>query len=399
VITDGFILNRPAYKVNISINELFNCGETFNTSIKEKNSEFLESGDPKGKILGDDEAPTLKMLKEFGYGAWVSAFRKNGIKYNDILREAGFKLNREIDKREKMTLEGAAEDLKNKIMPDLREKNSELVELGDPKGKILGDDEAPTLKMLKEFGYGLWVSAFRKNGIKYNDVIREAELIPYDYRTAAKIGSNLHIILESIFLDHTRSLNCNSYSEIRHANLINKNRPDNTIIRDDIFIKNIEKEYKSNKIRIPDNIKLINVDYVFGDNKSNIQNKLFRGYQSKEKFLIIVSTNEKIKFKIPPEIPYRKNVRVVSYVEFGDFIGYEPDVLKEFERVIDLAKLAFNRKRARDELFTISLKKSEIIKKKFSNMQDSFEDQLRKIGLDYLLGQKTPALRKIDSYI
>ncbi|MHA1269666.1 MAG: hypothetical protein ACTSPY_07735, partial [Candidatus Helarchaeota archaeon] len=293
----------------------------------------------------------------------------------------------------------ASEYFKNKILPDLREKNRELVESGDPRGKILRDDEAPTIKMLRQFGYGGWVSALYKKKIRYIDVLHEAELKPYDSKILLKIGSNLHIIFESIFLDHTRSLKCNSYSEIRHANLINKNRPDNTIIRDDIFINNIEKEYKSNKIRIPDNIKLINVDYIFGDNKRLIQKKLFKGYQSNEKFLIIVSTNKNIKYQIPPEVPYRNNVQVVSYIEFRDFIGYNDDVFEEIERAIDLAKSAIDKKSVRDELFTLSLTKSKIINKKFSNLQDSFEDQLRKIELDYLLGQKTPAPRKIDSYI
>jgi len=119
--------------------------------LREKNLELVESGDPKGKILRDDEAPTVRMLQEFGYGGWVSALYKNNIKYKDVFHKAGLKSNREIGTYGDMTLEGSIEYFTKKILPDLREKNRELLESGDPRGKILRDDEAPTVEMLQEF--------------------------------------------------------------------------------------------------------------------------------------------------------------------------------------------------------------------------------------------------------
>lgn len=138
-------------------------------------------------------------------------------------------------------------------------------------------------------------------------------------------------------------------------------RCDNSIIIDKHF-KKLSKLTEEFSFLHPC-IKMINIDYHFGESLSDIRDKCYRGYQSYNKFLIIVSLMAKDTLTAPISIPYRNNVQVLDLKTFTTFFGFKEDDYLELTDLRTLAISAITSKSYLKILRILSKKaKLEIIK-------------------------------------
>ncbi|NVM04283.1 MAG: hypothetical protein HWN67_18290 [Candidatus Helarchaeota archaeon] len=337
----------------------------------------------KGRILGKNDVPSMDEVRKNGYSDWLSAIKNKGIKYNDIIEKAGYKPNYERGKWEDLTLDKAVKYFKDEIFPNVSEILKE-------KGRILGIKEVPPKRVVKENGYSDWISAIERKNISYNKIIEKAGLKPNELDVKTEIGNNVHITLERIFLDHTKNLGCDSYREIYPTIRDNLNHSDNCVIRNELFEKSIES--KSDLITIPRNIKIINFDYTMGFDNETIYGKCEKGYQGKEKMLIIIplTTNEN-NIITPLHIQYRNHVKILNPYEFANFMGYEGKNLNDFMNTVRLAREAIYNPLANEELRRLAeINKKYIENNEYTSMQEKLKQKLKKMGrLDLL--EKSPS--------
>jgi len=300
--------------------------------------------------VGKREAPTIaiddKELKKFR-----GAIGSRGLSYNDILEKAGLKMNLDrgkwsfLDKDNKenplnydKAIEKAAEYLTQKILTD------EFKEKYD-----LGKSEAPTMntddKELTQF-----FSAVAKRNLSYNDILENAGYKPHESVMFNRVGNNIHVIQERLFLQHTREKGCITFYE-PYTNINTKKgnadglykkyglrHGDNCGIIEDNF-KSLSNEMKRLCEKRKD-IKMIIVDYYLGNSEKTAKIHCLRGYQGKEKMLILMPTHANNQQSPPTGIPYRKNVKILDPSSFSNFMGYNGGVRKKFMESMKLAKEA-----------------------------------------------------------
>ena len=300
--------------------------------------------------VGKREAPTIaiddKELKKFR-----GAIGSRGLSYNDILEKAGLKTNLDrgkwsfLDKDNKgnplnydKAIEKAAEYLTQKILTD------EFKEKYD-----LGKSEAPTMntddKELTQF-----FSAVAKRNLSYNDILENAGYKPHESVMFNRVGNNIHVIQERLFLQHTREKGCITFYE-PYTNINTKKgnadglykkyglrHGDNCGIIEDNF-KSLSNEMKRLCEKRKD-IKMIIVDYYLGNSEKTAKIHCLRGYQGKEKMLILMPTHANNQQSPPTGIPYRKNVKILDPSSFSNFMGYNGGVRKKFMESMKLAKEA-----------------------------------------------------------
>jgi len=206
-----------------------------------------------------------------------------------------------------------------------------------------------------------------------------------------QIGIYLHIIMEYIFIEFTRSLNLNSFFEVKPCKYNSNNICDNSIVRDVLFKDFIEQQ--QNLIVFSERIKLINVDFSFSTQSENIIIKCFKDYQSSEKFLIIVLLSvDNLNYDPLKKIivPYFNNVKILNFKEFAQFMNYnrDPKLLDQFFHSIQLAREATNN----DEAFNTLEKLAQTLKYNLERIADDLKTKLgiklnpiRQEGFEYTL--------------
>ena len=331
--------------------------------------DVLERSKELNIILEEQEPPTAKMLRDLGYNNFLNKVY-DICSYNELVKALGFQPNIEYKYKDK--------SYKDLIDLFIYEIYAEI------KIKFaLKENEAPNTDELGEFGYGGFIDALRRNGKTYTELVSDSNLEPRQ-KAERLVGIRIHPILELLFMKFTRQYKCHSYFEIS-PNLISLKRVDNSVFRESNFKNFIES--RQSIIQLPEIIKIINIDYTIGSRPRTFKIKLDKGYQGKEKFLIIVylGTSRK-QIQIPDEVPYRKHVIVLNHYEFAQFMGYSGEILAEYNRIIKLAHNALFIPNALNELKELA-KNAKNKLKKYSNQQEEFEFYIKSEGLNSLLNE------------
>ena len=362
--------------------------------------------------IGKRKAPTIAMnnkeLRKFR-----GAIGSRGLSYNEILEKAGLEVNLEIgkwsflDKDNKgnplnydKTIEKAAEHLTQEILTD------EFKEKYD-----LGKGEAPTMntndKELKQF-----FSAVAKRNLSYNDILENAGYKPHKSTMFNGVGNNMHVVQEKLFLQHTREKGCitfyEPYTNINtkkgNANGLYKKyglkHGDNCGIIED-NLKSLSNEMKRLCEERKD-IKMIIVDYYLGNSEKTAKIHCLRGYQGKEKMLILMPTHA-IKQQSPPTgIPYRKNVKILDPLSFSNLMGYKGGVRKEFMEALELAKEAtWKNNGSKETLERLANECKSIIKEKFDYGHKELKEYIKnqKSNISNNILKYDPDKSNIDYYL
>ena len=357
-------INDVIIEAGLKINKEMNRWEGLDLEKAAEHLLNILNGGLKEKIgLADNEAPTIDQLIDNGYGDFLRAYTTRGIKHNDILRNVGLKINLNYNRWEGLNLEKASINLLDILNGGLREK------LG------LADNEGPTFNHLIDNRYSDFLRAYTNRGIKHNDVLKEAGLIPHGLEISTEIGDNFHYIAERIFVEFFREKGCFSYWEIYPNKLSDKNNLnhcDNCCLidfklRESLKLKN---QYT--------NIEMVNIDYYLKSSKKRAIKKCHKSYQGKEKMLILVPIFSKEKIISPPNnIPYRKNVKIMNSDTFKEFVGYEGRFLSEFDLAVRLAREAFFDENARIKLKLLAEECKELLNTKYKFKQDALESRLK----------------------
>lgn len=331
--------------------------------------------------LGTNEGPSIeKLYNEFS--DYISSVRIRGISYNDILINAGLNINYERGKWEFLDrsdsgkallyneqIEKAGEFLKNSILTeDFRIKNN------------LGKDEGPTLSTLMNEHMDFCGAILSRN-LLYNEILVQSGCSSHDLQIYSEIGKNMHWIEESIFLQHTRRKNCISFYEI-YPNIKTQNiylfkkfglkRCDNSIIIDNNSNKLSDEIRQISESR--DDIKIINFDYFLGNSNQKIVDKCLKGYQSRNKMLILIPIHSSQPQDAPDGVPYRENIKIMDPKTFADFIGYKGELREKFFHSLNIAKNAvWNDDENRELLSQLSNESKHNIKKNYNHNQKELE--------------------------
>ena len=125
------------------------------------------------------------------------------------------------------------------------------------------------------------------------------------------------------------------------------------------------------------------MEYYSGSDQDTIKQKCRKGYQSEERFLIIVLLSTgKSNIKTPLNIRYINNVRILNATEFSWFMGYDKRYLKRYINTINLAREAHYDKVLRNKLRKLAIDSKKEIKSNFNYKQNEIEDCLKKIDKD-----------------
>ncbi|TFG25245.1 MAG: hypothetical protein EU529_01585 [Promethearchaeota archaeon] len=318
-----------------------------------------------------NEAPTRDQLKKFGYSKFIHALKKKNIKYSDIIKKAGLEINKESGKWDILDFNSAKKIFLNIINSPFREKETLRKFLN------FGKNEAPSTKQLRKYGYRDFILALYRKGISYIELIESLGLIPHRKDIEQDIGYNIHWILELIFLQFAKTKDCFAFYEFFPNIVESEVRIDNAIIRKGSFIENIES--KQRIITISKKIKIIIVEYYSGSDQDTIMQKCRKGYQSEERFLIIVllSTN-KSNIKTPHNIRYMNNVKILNAIEFSWFMGYDKSYSKRYLDAIKLAREAHYDKVMRNKLRKLAINSKVAIKSNFNHRKKKLENFFNK---------------------
>jgi len=202
--------------------------------------------------------------------------------------------------------------------------------------------------MLRDYGHNGYIKAIIRRNIYYNDIIETLGLTPNDPFEFQDVGNNGHIIVERIYLQHTRNEGCFSFYEV-YTNIKTKNRyeedsledmrlkhGDNCSVVDKNFLglsPQMKAYFNKNHVR-----KLVIIDYFLGNSESSIRKHGRRGYQGRFKDLILIPLHSSEPKKTPTDIPFSQNVLILDPKTFCDFIGLKGDLRNEFLECIQLAK-------------------------------------------------------------
>ncbi len=149
-------------------------------------------------------------------------------------------------------------------------------------------------------------------------------------------------------------------------------------------------------------IKMIIVDYYLGNSKKVAKIHCLRGYQGKEKMLILMPTHA-IKQQSPPTgIPYRKNVKILDPLSFSNLMGYKGEIKEKFMKTLKLAKEAtWKNNGSKETLERLANECKRIIKEKYDygykDLEEFVKNQKSNVSKD-ILGYD-PDKSNIDYYL
>ena len=375
-INKGIKHNEVLREAGLNINKDQNRWDNYTVEdYAEYLKVLLDNGLREELGLGDNEGPTAKQLKNSGNHDLVSAYLRNTVKHNDILVNIGLEINWDPSKWDDFTLESGAIYLNNLLENGLRQ------ELG------LEYNEAPTWDQLRDCGHGDFVRAFNNRNIDYTEIVKETGLNPIEVNISKEVGTNFHWIAERIFVESFREKGCYAFWEVYPSKNSEKNglkRSDNSILRNAEFDKSIHLKPQHQ------NIKLVSTDYFLKYTNNKAIEKSNKGYQGKDKMLVLVPIFEKREAITSPEnIPIRNNVIVMNSNEFAKFAGYEGKFLYEFDEAVRLAREAVFNEEAQARLADLANKSKRILFNHQYYTQESLEFRLREKNWLHILNESS----------
>ncbi len=311
--------------------------------------------------LGIKEAPTLDQITQCGYGSLLTIAYTKGITLNNMFRKLGYE-NLYDHKKYKDLNSQSAPDFLEPVIKDVKNKLFNL------EGIKLGKRQVPTLEQFIKYGHTSILSAFNKRGIRISEVEEKLGYFPNNFDITIEAGKNTHWSVERICIEHTRNLECNTFIESKTSLRDNTKAPDLTIMRNEVFKGAIES--KQNVIKkIKEEIKEINVDFYIGYSMKKAIRKCQRGYQGKEKMLILVplGASKRLHQEIPRDVKifFREHIKILNHKEFADFMGFEGKLLDEFNHVVELANSALYNSHSRMELAELASASKILLKEKY----------------------------------
>ncbi len=342
--------------------------ETATIRIKEIINSEYKNGKSVRQFLNLEplQAPKRKQLKDLGFSEFIHALKTKNLKYSEVIKRAGLRLNKESGRWNDLNFRTATHIILNMLNTPFRDKASIREYLK------IKTAEAPSTRQLRKVSFRDFILALYRKNISYIEIIEKLGLISHAKDLNQEIGYNLHLIIEYLFLKFTREKNCISFYEVILNKIVSGNRIDNLIIRNREFIELIEK--KQETLEIPENIKIVNVEYYSGSDIDTIIQKCHKNYQGKDRFLIIVLLlTENYNIPTPNNIPFKNNVKIFNAMEFSQFIGYNGPCLEKFKYSIELARASFYDKQRRKELRKLAIDFKKLIKRDFNFGQEEFE--------------------------
>lgn len=296
-------------------------------NLDDAKNEFLTKIIPYFR-LNDDlqywQVPSKEKLLKRGFNDFLISLENLHINYRKFVYDLNLVIAK--SKWSEINRERAASKLKEILTPSLRKKLN------------LKPNEGPSKKQLENLGYGDFIYAIYNHNLFLSEIVDIVGLNPHPKDAAQEAGINAHWILEMIFLQCTREKNLHSYYEIYPSILHHKKHADNSILRNSNFKQKIEAN--QSVLKIPNSIRLINIDYYSGSDIETIIRKCKKDYQGEGKFLIIVSLSTQKKNIKTPNVPYRENVRIMNTEEFSKFMGYKGQDLNEYTECIKINRKA-----------------------------------------------------------
>ena len=147
---------------------------------------------------------------------------------------------------------------------------------------------------------------------------------------------------------------------------------------------------------------MINIDYYIGDSYVNARNHCLRGYQDKNKLLILLPIHANGKRVPPINIPHSHNVLILEPKEFAEFLGYKDKIKSDFLKVVKLTKNSvWKEDGSRETLNQVYIESKNKLYEKYNFSQKELEEYLRdpssKITLDIL--KYKPDKTSLDYFI
>ncbi len=390
------LLKKLDYEINLDVNKWESLNKNTISEILENAIEQVREKLRKyeGIVLKEDQAPIVKYMVKYGFGGLIQAMQRRGFVYNERLVKLGLKINVDPQKWKDLNKDSAPKYLMN-LIENVKESLEKF------EGISLSDKQTPTIAQITKCGYKSLIDALYNRGISIIETEGSLNLFPNYADIFMEVGAKSHIIQEYLFMKNSRKKHCNSFWEAKTTIRDNQRRPDNDIGCDDTFRKKIESH--QDILTIPENIKLINIDYLLSLSKESIKKKCRKGYHGREKWLILVSLlSKKRSNKLPRnlDIPYPKNVKILSPEEFAEFFGYEGQILEKFRESIHLTSLALYNSQARLELSKWAMKSRNILNQKYSYKTKEFLQYLRDKDIRHLSSEdpEFETLRKKDEY-
>jgi hypothetical protein len=200
----------------------------------------------------------------------------------------------------------------------------------------------PSWKEIEDFDSS-FIYVFRKKGLKLSD-LASFGLIPKDLDLSFYIGKLVHYIFEFKFLEYiSLKKGIFGYFEIRpskYSNDFTLRRVDNATINDKSFLNQVYS--KQHIVKLSNNIILISFDYTLSSDEAIIYDKCSRGYQGKNKALIIISLFAK-KDNLPSElnVPFKENIIHLNFDQFCRFMSLPNNLINYLRSIINLARDVF----------------------------------------------------------
>lgn len=214
---------------------------------------------------------------------------------------------------------------------------------------------------------------FEEKGIAYQDWLREFSLSD----NLVLIGKNIHQILEFYFVLNFKENNLPAFYEIK------PNLDTDDLVRVDNSLIITRKLINFLSYNIPENINIINIDYILSPNVRRLHSKLRKGYYNENMLLFIVPLITEISsLEIPLDIDYKENVKIINTEYFFRLMNFSSKLLRDVNYAISLAKRAPYSPSVFNELSYIAESAKNKLKNKFgtrSIQQKEFESELKKI--------------------
>ncbi len=333
------------------------------------------------KIIQKGQTPKLIVLTSNGYSAFCRELIECGVKinYNTLVKASQMETNYNHKRwffldcdiagnllTREDSLKIGAMYLKNQIIPKLIMK------------AVIEEGETPRIFQIIDFGYRGFLHNLSKKNITYNDIVRAAGYKVNIQNIFSYIGTLFHWVAERVFLEHTRVQNCKSFYEI-YPTLYSKKfaayHVDGCIIVDDNF-----KKLSCNALRLTERYttKIINFDFYLTDTSDNRKIHSLRGYQDKNKLLILIPMNATTSYCIDDTL-------VIDPIKFIKLLGIEGNLKYIFLNGIELTKNAIISEEFIPYLEELAFKCKEIIKSTYDYSQSMFKKYLTFHNLLYLL--------------
>ena len=276
----------------------------------------------------DDTFPEGRELERIKgkYSSFFRATFRYAGGYDNVVKSAGF-----IPARKQYLKynDYEVEDFVNKII--------------DISNKLDYDEGVcPSWKEIEGFDSS-FIYVFRKKGLRLGD-LASFGLIPKDLDLSFYVGKLVHYIFECKFLEYIfLKKGITGYFEIRPSKYcedFSLRRVDNASINDKTFFNQIYS--KQRIVKFSNNIILISFDYTLSSEEEIIYDKCNRGYQGKNKFLIIISLFAK-KDNLLNElnVPFKENIIHVNFDQFCRFMSLPINLINYLRSIINLARDVF----------------------------------------------------------